>query len=78
MSILVTGGAGFIGSHTCQALAAQDLSPVAFDNLSRGHAEFVRWGPLEEGDILNASPYAQSPLHTGTALHLRPPPDQTC
>ena len=51
-AILVTGGAGFIGSHTCKALAADGLTPVAFDNLSRGHAELVRWGPLVHGDIL--------------------------
>jgi UDP-arabinose 4-epimerase len=51
---LVTGGAGFIGSHTCKALAAHGFLPVAFDNLSRGHADFVRWGPLIQGDILDA------------------------
>jgi UDP-arabinose 4-epimerase len=50
---LVTGGAGFIGSHTCKALAAQGFLPVAFDDLSRGHADFVRWGPLVQGDILD-------------------------
>jgi UDP-arabinose 4-epimerase len=52
--ILVTGGAGYIGSHTCKALAAAGLTPVTFDNLSRGHADFVRWGPLIVGDILDA------------------------
>jgi len=52
-TIVVTGGAGFIGSHTCKALAAHGFSPVAFDDMSNGHAEFVRWGPLERGDILN-------------------------
>jgi UDP-arabinose 4-epimerase len=52
--ILVTGGAGFIGSHACKALAAAGFLPVAFDDLSRGHAEFVRWGPLVKGDILDA------------------------
>lgn len=51
--ILVTGGAGFIGSHTCKTLAAQGWTPITFDNLSRGHAEFVRWGPLAVGDMLN-------------------------
>jgi UDP-arabinose 4-epimerase len=50
--ILVTGGAGFIGSHTCKALAAHGLHPIAFDNLSRGHRELVQWGPLVRGDIL--------------------------
>jgi UDP-arabinose 4-epimerase len=52
-TVLVTGGAGFIGSHTCKALAAHGFLPVAFDDLSKGHAEFVRWGPLEQGDILD-------------------------
>jgi UDP-arabinose 4-epimerase len=53
-TVLVTGGAGFIGSHTCKALAAAGWLPVAFDNLSRGHADLVRWGPLVKGDILDA------------------------
>jgi UDP-arabinose 4-epimerase len=50
--ILVTGGAGFIGAHMCKALAAHESHPIAFDNLSRGHREMVRWGPFVEGDIL--------------------------
>jgi UDP-arabinose 4-epimerase len=54
-NILVTGGAGYIGSHTCKALAAAGLTPVTFDNLSRGHADFVRWGPLVVGDIHDAA-----------------------
>jgi UDP-arabinose 4-epimerase len=49
--ILVTGGAGFIGAHTCKELAAHGLHPVAFDNLSRGHRDAVQWGPLVEGDV---------------------------
>jgi UDP-arabinose 4-epimerase len=52
-NILVTGGAGFIGSHTCKALAARGFTPITFDNLSRGHSGSVRWGPLFTGDILN-------------------------
>jgi UDP-arabinose 4-epimerase len=52
-TVLVTGGAGFIGSHTCKALAANGFLPIAFDNLSRGHPEFVRWGPFMQGDILH-------------------------
>jgi len=52
-TVLVTGGAGFIGSHTCKKLAAHSFLPVAFDDLSRGHADFVRWGPLVRGDILD-------------------------
>jgi UDP-arabinose 4-epimerase len=54
-TVLVTGGAGFIGSHTCKALAAAGLKPVAFDNLSTGHADLARFGPLVEGDILDAA-----------------------
>ncbi|WP_136620021.1 MULTISPECIES: UDP-glucose 4-epimerase GalE [Mesorhizobium] len=50
-AILVTGGAGFIGSHTCKLLAAAGYMPVVFDNLSRGNAKSVAWGPLVVGDI---------------------------
>ncbi len=50
-NILVTGGAGYIGSHVCKALAAAGHVPVAYDNLSRGYEMLVRWGPLERGDI---------------------------
>lgn len=53
--VLVTGGAGYIGSHACKALARAGYLPVAFDNLSRGHGAAVRWGPLENGDILERS-----------------------
>jgi UDP-arabinose 4-epimerase len=49
--VLVTGGAGYIGSHTCKALAQAGYTPVAYDNLVYGHREAVQWGPLEEGDI---------------------------
>lgn len=50
-TVLVVGGAGYIGSHTCLTLAEHGYTPVVFDNLSNGHAEFVRWGPFEKGDI---------------------------
>ncbi|MCM2454681.1 UDP-glucose 4-epimerase GalE [Rhizobium sp. CG4] len=49
--ILVVGGAGYIGSHTCLLLAERGYEPVVYDNLSNGHEEFVRWGPFEQGDI---------------------------
>ena len=49
-SILVTGGAGYIGSHTCKALAKAGYLPVTYDSLVTGHREAVRWGPLEIGD----------------------------
>ncbi|WP_417278215.1 UDP-glucose 4-epimerase GalE [Celeribacter sp.] len=50
-SILVTGGAGYIGSHACKALAQASFRPVVYDNLSRGHADAVKWGPLVVGEL---------------------------
>jgi UDP-arabinose 4-epimerase len=50
-NILVTGGAGYIGSHTCKALKNAGFQPVVLDNLSNGHAWAVQWGPIEVGDI---------------------------
>lgn len=50
-TILVTGGAGYIGSHTCKALAAAGYRPVVYDNLSNGHMDAVQWGPLVLGDV---------------------------
>lgn len=53
MKVLVTGGAGYIGSHTCKELACQGHTPVVYDNLSTGHREFVKWGDFIHGDILD-------------------------
>jgi UDP-arabinose 4-epimerase len=50
-SVLVTGGAGYIGSHTAKELSRAGYRAVVYDNLSRGHRWAVRWGPLEEGDL---------------------------
>ncbi len=50
-SVLVTGGAGYIGSHTSKALAESGYRPIVFDNLSSGRREAVRWGPFVHGDI---------------------------
>jgi UDP-arabinose 4-epimerase len=50
-NILVTGGAGYIGSHTCKALSNAGYKPITYDNLSTGHQHAVKWGPLEVGDI---------------------------
>jgi UDP-arabinose 4-epimerase len=50
-SVLVTGGAGYIGSHACKVLARAGYRPVVLDDLSRGHREAVRWGPLVECDM---------------------------
>ncbi|MCX8102709.1 MAG: UDP-glucose 4-epimerase GalE [Geminicoccaceae bacterium] len=54
-TVLVTGGAGYVGSHACKALAEAGFTPVAYDNLSTGNRWAVRWGPLEAGDILDPS-----------------------
>jgi UDP-arabinose 4-epimerase len=50
-AILVTGGAGYVGSQVSKALRRQGFLPVAYDNLSRGNRWAVKWGPLEEGDL---------------------------
>ncbi len=52
-SVVVTGGAGYIGSHACKALAQAGYLPVSYDDLSYGHEWAVKWGPLERGDILD-------------------------
>lgn len=51
MRVFVTGGAGYIGSHTCKALAEQGHEVAVYDNLSTGFRHLVRWGQLTEGDI---------------------------
>jgi UDP-arabinose 4-epimerase len=50
-TVLVTGGAGYVGAHCCKALASAGYRPVVFDNLVHGQEQAVRWGPLERGDI---------------------------
>ena len=50
-TVLVTGGAGYIGSHACKALSQAGYTPITYDNLVYGHPAAVQWGPLEEGDI---------------------------
>jgi UDP-glucose 4-epimerase len=57
--ILVTGGAGYIGSHACRALAAAGYQPVVYDNLSTGHRDFVD-GPLVTGDLLDEAMLART------------------
>ena len=50
-NVLVTGGAGYIGSHACKALAEAGATPVSLDNLVHGHSDAVRWGPFVKGDL---------------------------
>lgn len=49
--VLVTGGAGYIGSHACKVLRAAGYVPVTYDNLSTGWADAVKFGPLEQGEL---------------------------
>ena len=53
--IIITGGAGYVGSHCAKALAAAGHEGIVFDNLVFGHREFARWGTLFEGDIRDAA-----------------------
>jgi UDP-glucose 4-epimerase len=57
--VLVTGGAGYIGAHACKALARAGYTPVAFDNLSTGWQSAVRFGPFEQGDLLDRDRLAE-------------------
>ena len=50
-NILVTGGAGYIGSHACKALHAAGYTPVTYDNLVTGWTDAVKFGPFEQGDL---------------------------
>jgi UDP-glucose 4-epimerase len=52
-NVLVTGGAGYIGSHACKALSAAGFTPVTYDNISTGWKQAVKFGPLVEGDLLD-------------------------
>jgi UDP-arabinose 4-epimerase len=53
--VLVTGGAGYVGSHACRMLAQSGYLPITLDNLSTGHRWAVKWGPLEIGDIADST-----------------------
>ena len=58
-NILVTGGAGYIGSHACKCLKAAGYTPVTYDNLCTGWEEAVKFGPFEQGDLRDADRLAQ-------------------
>ena len=58
-TVLVTGGAGYIGAHACKALARAGYTPVTFDNLATGWRDAVRFGPFEQGDLLDPARLAE-------------------
>lgn len=71
MNVLVTGGAGYIGSHASKALARAGHIPVTFDSLQRGHRENVKWGPLVEADLANEEAIAKAleQYNIGAVMH---------
>lgn len=50
-TVLVTGGAGYVGSHVCKALSQAGYAPVALDDLAHGHEMLAKWGALETGSL---------------------------
>ena len=52
-NVIVTGGAGYIGSHVCKILKKKNINPVTIDNLTNGYKSFVKWGPLERTNLKN-------------------------
>jgi UDP-glucose-4-epimerase GalE len=71
MQILVTGGAGYIGSHTAKLLAASGHEPVVFDDFSQGHDWAIKWGPLERGTLDDRDRLREvfSRYHIGAVVH---------
>lgn len=71
MNILVTGGAGFIGSHTCKALRQAGFLPVVYDNFEKGHEWAVRWGPCVCGDLADTELLARTlrEQNIGAVIH---------
>lgn len=72
MNVLVTGGAGYIGSHLCKILKEKGFTPIVFDNLSRGFEESVKWGPLYIGDLRNQEKIIEvfEKVKIGAVMHL--------
>lgn len=70
MRILVTGGAGYIGSHVAKALSLAGHEPVVLDNLSMGHRWAVRWGPLVEADLADRAALVQILKGMDAVIHL--------
>jgi len=70
-AVLVAGGAGFIGAHTCKALAQAGFQPVTLDDLSTGYAAAVQWGPLVKANMGDAEAVKTAVRHYGirSAIH---------
>jgi len=70
-NILVTGGAGYIGSHTCKCLASLGYLPVSYDDLSNGNRSAIRWGPLVVADIGDSATLraAMEQHHISAVIH---------
>lgn len=62
-TVLVTGGAGYIGAHTCKRLFNAGYNPITYDNLSTGHKEFVKWGELVVGDLHDTEKLTKTLMH---------------
>lgn len=69
--ILITGGAGYIGSHTAKLLHRKGMEPVVYDNLSTGHSSSVRFGPFIHADILDTEMLAETIIryHPAAIIH---------
>ena len=75
-AVLVTGGAGYIGSHVAKALSLAGFKPVTVDNLERGYEIAVKWGPLEKVNLLNSNDLddvfiRHSPYSSGASCSVR-------
>ena len=70
-NVLVTGGAGYIGSHTAKALERTGYTPVVFDDLSTGHRSTVKWGPFIQGSLARNSCLARK-IRTATLARVNP------
>ena len=79
MNILITGGAGFIGSHVCKRLAQAGFNPITYDNLSNGHSWALNFGPFVQADLENEEALAevfdqynpQAVIHLASLINVR-------